>query len=321
MKRCCVTGATGCVGRNLVDALLEDGWEVTVLHRASSDLSRLEGARVQLREVNLYIAESVRWVVPYNTDAIFHCAANTSHWWRDEEEQWKDNVLATRNLVQAALEKGVWRFIFTSTAATLPYQNTHQESALKIPQQYIRTKRLAEMEVHKGMQQGLNTVFLHPCIVIGKYDYNSYSQIFTALANGTLTRAFPGRIAFCHAGDVARAHVTAFNRGVRGENYVLGGTYTTWKEAFDLIADTVGVPRVEVAPRWLLKTVAYWHCVRSMYTGEKPQLTPSLVNLLRDAPDVYEYEKQKAFDDLGYRSRSLEKMVWDCYEWMKKEGR
>ena len=236
MKVGYVTGATGCVGRNLVDELLRDGWDLVVLHRKSSDLARLEGCGVRYQPVDLHDPHSTMDGIGENVDAIFHVAGNTSHWSAEREEQWKDNVLATRNLVQAALEKRVKKFIFTSTGATLSYQGADEQLTSKIKNSYVRTKRLAELEVYKGIEQGLYAVILQPIIVIGPYDYNNYSQIFSEIKAGRMKISFPGRIAFCHAGDVARAHVQASEKGVCHENYVLGGTYTTWLDAFQRIA-------------------------------------------------------------------------------------
>lgn len=320
MKQGYVTGATGCVGRNLVNELIKENWNIVILHRKSSDISRLKGLKVSFQEVDLYDLSSVRKSIPINVDAIFHVAGNTSHWSKEAPQQWKDNVLATRNLVQVALENKVKRFIFTSTGATLPYQMTNEKSASAIHPPYVKTKRLAEIEVYAGIEKGLDAVVLHPIIVVGAYDYNSYSQIFLNFKKSPINFAFPGRIAFCHAEDVAIAHIQAFKRGKSGEHYVLGGTYTTWLEVFQKIATTVGAStKVRLAPQWLLKLTSYMFVFISIFTNKKPLLTPELVNLLHDAPDVTKEEKRKAQEELGYESRSLDAMIDDCYTWLLSE--
>lgn len=327
MKTGYVTGATGCVGRNLVEELIKENWDVVILHRRSSDISRLKGLKVRFQEVDLYDLQSVGKSIPSNINAIFHVAGNTSHWSAEAPQQWKDNVLATRNLVQVALEKKVNRFIFTSTGATLSYQGLDEKLAAEINPPYVRTKRLAELEVYAGVEQGLDAVVLHPIIVVGAYDYNSYSQIFLNMEKSKVNFAFPGKIAFCHARDVAKAHVQAYEKGRRGEHYVLGGTYTTWMVVFQKIARIVGSSRrVRLAPRWMLKLASYLFVFISFFTRKKPLLTPELVNLLQDAPDVTSDEKRKAKEELGYESGSLDSMIQDCYEWLlaqkllKKEG-
>lgn len=320
MKIGYVTGATGCVGRNLVNELIKENWNIVILHRKSSDISRLKGLNVRFQEVDLYDLFSVRKSIPTNVDAIFHVAGNTSHWSKEAPQQWKDNVLATRNLVQVALENKVKRFIFTSTGATFPYQMTNAKSASAINPPYVKTKRLAEIEVYAGIEKGLDAVVLHPIIVVGAYDYNSYSQIFLNMKKSPVNFAFPGRIAFCHAEDVAIAHIQAFKKGKKGEHYVLGGTYTTWLEFFQKIAVTVGAStKVRLAPQWLLKLAAYMFTFISFFTKKKPLLTPELVSLLHDAPDVTKEEKRKAKEELNYESRSLDAMIDDCYAWLLSE--
>ena len=323
MKVAYVTGATGCLGRNLVDELIKDHWDIVVLHRRSSDLSRLKGCDVRYQEVDLHDLESVRKSLPFHVDTLFHVAANTSHWSAEARQQWKDNVLATRHLVRAALEKHVQRFIFTSTGATNPFQWTDEQHAMKIENPYIRTKRLAELEVYAGVEQGLDAVILQPIIVVGAYDYNSYAQIFTELKHGTYKLAFPGKIAFCHAGDVARAHIQAYEKGRTGEHYVLGGPYVTWLEAIQLIAKAVGTTsRIRTAPPWLLHLVSRYFAFVSFFTGKKPLLTPELVRLVTErCADVSYYDKRKAKLHLGYESRPLAMMIQDCYEWLVREGR
>lgn len=321
MKLAYVTGATGCVGRNLVKELLEKNWEVVVLHRKSSDLSRLNGCNVRFQETDLSNIKSVRDSIPNNVDAIFHVAGNTSHWAKEAKQQWVDNVLVTRNLVQIALEKKVKRFIFTSTGATIPYQGLDQRLAVKqIKNNYIRTKRLAELEVYEGIEKGLDAVILKPIIVIGAFDYNTYSQIFTDIKRNHLKIVPPGKIAFCHARDVALAHIQAFEKGKCCEHYVLGGEYTTWLDAFQKISSAVGAtPPTKVTPKFILMILSYLLTISAFFTKKKPQITPDLVSLLGDAPDVTYYEKIKAKNDLGYQISTLDQMISDCHQWLTKE--
>ena len=322
MKLGYVTGATGCIGRNLVDELVRAGWDVVVLHRKSSDLSRLKGCPVRFQEVDLYDPASTRDGLQPNADAIFHVAGNTSHWAREAEQQWKDNVLTTRNLVEAALARRVKKLVFTSTGATLGAQGADERLTLGIKNGYIRTKRLAELEIYKAMPRGLCAVLLHPIIVIGPYDYNGYGQLFPLLKSGKLKAAFPGRIAFCHAADVARAHIQAFEKGRSFESYVLGGTYTTWLDAFQRIARRMGcTPPSRVLSSLELKVSALAQSIASWFTAHKPEITPELVDLLHDASDVSFCEKRKARDELGYESRPLDSMIDDCYNWLVREGR
>ena len=157
---------------------------------------------------------------------------------------------------------------------------------------------------------------------MGPYDYNSYSEIFRQLKNSPIKTAFPGRIAFCHAEDVARAHLQAYERAVPGSHYTLGGTYASWLEMSKQICRLLGVrePR-RATPGWVLKPVAHAMNAFASLSGKKPLLTPELLSLLHDTDDVTPADREKARDELGYQSRPLEQMVRDCFEWMKSEGR
>ena len=163
---------------------------------------------------------------------------------------------------------------------------------------------------------------LHPIIVIGAYDYNSYSQIFVRMRSGRVRTALPGRIAFCHAADVARAHIAAFERGRTLESYVLGGPYTSWLDVFQRIAAAVGAPPpTKIIGTNALKAASYVMWATSILTRRRPTLTPELARLLHDAPDVSFSEKRKAQEALGYRSRGLDEMISDCRDWLVKEDR
>ncbi len=321
MKTAYVTGGTGCVGRNLVDELLKEGWRVIALHRRSSDLSRLAGCAVETREVDLLDPASVERALRTDAQAIFHVAANLSHWAADAEQQWRDNVLGTRHLVEATLRKPGMRFIFTSTGAVLPYQHLDEAGVNRIRNGYTRTKRLAEFEVEKGIARGLDAVTLRLQIVFGAHDYNSYAQIFDVMRTSKLRPCFPGRINFCHAGDVARGQVSAYERGRSGEYYTLSGPYATWREAFGIICRCLGVGEPRAIPEWVLRPASRLAAFGGRLAGRKPVLTPDLVELCRDYPDLGTYEQRKAEVELGYRSRSLEAMVRDCYEWLVEQGR
>ena len=322
MKIAYITGATGCVGRNIIENLNPEEWDIVVLHRKSSDLSRLQGCRVRFQEVDLYDLDSVRHAIAEDTEVIFHVAGNTSHWPSEAAQQWKDNVLVTRNLVNIAIGKKVNRFIFTSTGATRLFQHLNEAQCQNIKAGYKRTKRLAEIEVIKGLEQGLDAVVIQPTIVVGAYDYNSYAQIFTGLKSGKIKNVFPGKIAFCHANDVAKAHILAYEKGRCGEHYVLGGTYTTWLDFFIRIAKLVGVkPIKKSTPEWLLRIVVYWELSYAALTGKKPMITFDLLDLVIADPDLSYYEKIRSQEELGYESASMDQMIADCYAWMKKEGR
>lgn len=309
-----VTGGTGCLGRNVIDLLLHDGWDVVCLHRKSSNIAQLDGYPIRFREVDLFDDASVSAAIPHGVDAIFHVAGNVSYW--PDPEQWKDNVLATRHLAQVALKRGVKKFIFTSTGATLPQQAfSSPKQIAKINSGYIRTKREAEIELYRVAEQGLFAIVLHPIIVIGKYDYHGhYSRLFNTT---DLRLALPGALEFCDVEDVARAHITAFHKGRRNEHYVLGGDMLTWFDFLTLVAKETGAkPPRWVAPSPILMLAGYIELARLRLFGHRPEITPELVRLLSTGEHVQFPEKYKSQIELGYTSSATE-AIRKCHAWMK----
>src|SRR5437660_386092 len=110
-----VTGGTGFVGLNLVRQLMTEGWDVTALHRPSSDLTFLKRFRPRLAAGAITALDSLHAAIPDKTDTVFHVAGNTNMWHRRNAEQTLDNVEGTRNVVEAAIAKRVRRLVITSS--------------------------------------------------------------------------------------------------------------------------------------------------------------------------------------------------------------
>jgi nucleoside-diphosphate-sugar epimerase len=109
-----VTGGTGFLGLNVVDALLEAGWSVIALHRPSSKVERLRARGVTLVEAELGDRPGLRRLLPEGCDAVFHVAGNTSMWSGKDDQQTRDNVDGTRNIAEAAMARRTRKFVHTS---------------------------------------------------------------------------------------------------------------------------------------------------------------------------------------------------------------
>lgn len=322
MKTAYLTGATGCIGRNLADELLRDGWRVVAACRPSPRTARLAGLGVEVRAVDLADRAAVMDSMPERVDGVFHVAASVSHWRLEAAQQYRDNVVATRNLVAAALARRAGRLVFTSTGATNAHRGCDAAAASRIPCQYVRTKRQSELELEAGLAHGLDAVVTKPGIVIGAYDWNNYSQIFAMLAKRPpVTVVLPGVIEFCHARDIARAHISAWERGRRGQDYTLGGHRASWLEVYQRIAALVGGRQpTRQTPLWVLRLLAYPLVWQSYLTRIRPPLTPQLVMLLEKGGETPAALVAQARDELGYQSAPLDEMLADCHRWMLAEG-
>jgi len=315
-----VTGATGFVGLNLVELLQRSGWRVVAAHRATSDLSLLRPLGPQLVEADSRDAGAITAAMPRGVHAVFHVAANTSLWRRRDAEQYRDNVEGTRNVVGAALARDAGRLIHTSSLAAYGLHDgavvdEHTEStAADSPIGYLRSKWLAEQEVRAGIDRGLDAVIVAPSNVLGRYDPGNWSRIVGWLRDGRLPVVPPGATTFCHAPGVAQAHVAAYERGRRGESYLLGGTHASILEMVQAVAACLGVaaPRKTVSARALAvyARLADWAAV---VTGREPRITPEMATLFSATTRC---DCSKAVRELGFRPVAMSVMVEETVRWV-----
>jgi dihydroflavonol-4-reductase len=321
-KTAFVTGATGFVGLNLVEALLDRGWDVIALHRASSELGVLERFdRVQRVVGDVTDARSIKLVMPPRVDCVFHVAGNTSLWARTHAEQLKVNVRGTRNVARAALEARAQRFVHTSSivayglhGGTITEETPTRGSAVAI--NYIRSKAMAEREVRKAMTAGLRAIIVNPANIIGPYDTSSWARLFRLVASGRLPAVPPGGGSFCHARAAAQAMVAAAEQGRIGHNYLLGGAQASYLGLVKAIADSLGIRRRVVAmhPAILAGYARIEEWIAPMF-GREPDVTRDAVSLL--SQNLY-CDSRKAQRELGYQPRPLQEMVDDCRNWMRE---
>jgi nucleoside-diphosphate-sugar epimerase len=318
-----VTGGTGFVGINLVSELTGQGWAVTCLHRRNSNLEYLRRFPVQLAVGDLNDAGSLRTAIPQDVDAVFHVAADTSSWKPLDGPQTQTNVIGTRNLVGAALERRAKRFVLTSTAAAYGRQkgaiteetpSTAETSWIN----YERSKWLSEQEVHVGVARGLHAVIINPCAIFGPFDTSVWGSVFRTIRDGKMKVMPPGAFPINHSQEVARVHIAAASHGRLGENYILGGENVPIAHVFLEMAKLLGVKlRASVVPEFLFVGMARLVAAIAKWKGKEPDITPEIAQIMCGTNPV---TNAKAVRDLGYRPRPLEDCLRDSYQWLTKEG-
>jgi len=318
-----VTGGTGFVGINIVDALLSDGWSVTALHRASADVSELKKRGVALAVGDITDPASLARAIPRHVDAVFHAAASLSMWSRKNAEQEAINVGGTRNVVEAALAAGAKKLVHTSSVSVYGLQagridETAEKQGRTSWLGYQRTKYLAEEQVLAGIERGLPAVVLNPCSVIGAHDRTGWARLIRMVAANGLPAVPPGSCSFAPVRAVAAAHVAAVDRGAVGENYLLGGvddSYLSFVGIAGRLLDRA-VPTTPTAP-WKLRLFARILAGAAAVTGREPRVTPEGAALA--ARNLFA-DSSKAERELGYAAVPLEEMVRESVDWLRGAG-
>jgi dihydroflavonol-4-reductase len=261
----------------------------------------------------------------HGCDIVFHTAALVTFWKRKRVEQFEVNVQGTKNVVETCFDLSIKKLIHISTIAALGYRTDGQlideRTAYNWGARYSYryTKYLAELEVLKGVEKGLNATIVNPSIIIGPRDINAHG--------GTIVREIKrGRIPFYPKGgmnivsvhDIVGGMISAANVGRSGERYILGGVNLANKEIFKLAAKVLGgkAPKIK-APTWLLKTAAKVFDIFGDRTGIKPPFTSDLAA----AVGLYNwYSIEKAKRELGYTPTSIENAIREAYEWYEENG-
>ena len=229
-----VTGGTGFIGAHVARALLEEGdVEVRALVRAGSDTRNLDGLAVERVAGDLADATSLRAAVA-GADVVFHVAARYELARRDRDQTMRINVGGTVALMQAALEAGVDRVVYTSSTAAVGAAGRDgapaDESQWLRPEDaagpYEASKLEAERAVYRLIAgEGLPAVIVNPTAPIGPLDWRPTptGRLIRDAALGRL----PGYMRsaglnIADVRDVARGHVLAWRRGRIGERYILG---------------------------------------------------------------------------------------------------
>ncbi len=322
MKNVFVTGATGFIGLNLIERLLEKKWLVTALYLPGENLKYLSRLDVTAVAGNILDYSSLIAAIPDNCDVVFHLAGDTSTWPKMAKRQHDINVNGTINMCKAAIEKKVDRFVLTSSSSAFGYHDAPlseqtTSNALTCGMSYHATKYLAELEAKKAIEEGLNIVILNPCNLIGPYDQNNWSQLIVSVCKNQLPGYPPGSGTFAHVRDIADAHIVAAEKGRIGENYFLGGVEASFKDVINDIASVTGMPSsLKAISKSKLKFALFLSSVSAFFSRREPLLTyPKYMRLV----GKLSCNDSKAVAELGFKTTSIPEMIADSYKWLKQE--
>ncbi|WP_421751862.1 NAD-dependent epimerase/dehydratase family protein [Croceimicrobium sp.] len=327
-----VSGATGLVGSHLVHRLLKEGKQVRALHRASSDRSLVERIfayygdnlsdfqmNLEWKEADLLDPIEVDEAV-LGTSIFYHTAAVVSFDPRDERTLIEGNRKITAHVVNSALHHQVSRFIHVSSVAALgrkPDQHEFDEESYwvetKENSNYAKGKYAAEMEVWRGIEEGLSAAMVNPCIILGPGTWNDGSAaIFRNIAEGFKFYT-QGINAYVDVRDVVEA-LCILAAGEQKERYIIAAENRSYQSLFTEIAKALKVspPSLEVKP-WLAGIAWRWEALKSKITGSRPLVTKETA---RTAQGKYYYKNDKARRELGIEFRDINSSVAfiaECY--------
>ena len=326
--RALVTGTSGFVGSAVARRLAADGHDIRVLVRPTSDRRNLEGLAVEIVEGDLSQPDTLKPAVA-GCDAVFHVAADYRLWVPDGgASMYRANVDGTRDLIRAASDAAVSRFVYTSSVAVLyplPGTGIADETAVAtvddMISHYKKSKFLAEEEVMRLVrEESAPVVIVNPSAPFGPRDIKPTptGRIVLDAAKGRMPAYLDTGLNAVHVDDVAEGHMLAFEKGDIGERYILGGDNMTLREIIRTVTDHVGrsgpwlkLPRAPLYPvAWAAELVA-------RISGREPVVT---VDALKMAAKHMYYSSDKARETLGYAPRPAREALTEAADWYRENG-
>lgn len=331
-----VTGGTGIVGAHVLFELTVAGRPVRALARADSDRTLLARifkhyrpdaidellSRITWFEGDLNSPGSLEDAMNGVTN-VYHAAAMVSFDPRDARTMQKVNVEGTANVVNAALVSGVKRICFVSSIAAIGEAPGNVERDESLPwsadeytSAYALSKYEAELEIQRGIAEGLDAVIVNPCMIIGPgAPGKSTMTLIERLSKGS--RFYPpGSNAYVDARDVAQCMITLMDQAPTGERYLLVGENLTYKEFFTQFSRANGkpAPTQELKP-WMLALAWRAESLRTFLTRTRPMVTKATVH-----SSIIErrYSNKKGINLTGHKFRSIKDAVENVVKYLKE---
>lgn len=304
-----LTGATGYIGHQLALTAAQKGYAVSALVRSLHSPNLPRHPNIEFYQGDVTDKASVQRSMT-GCEAVLHAAALTKLWHRDRQLFYRINVAGTQNVLEAALEQRVKRFVFTSSCGVLgpssgapvteddprttPFENDYESS-----------KHHAEALVKEYTTKGLHAVIVAPPRVYGPgldTKANPINQLIrntlkSGLAFMPAAKEVVGNYAFID--DVVAGHFLALEKGASNEKYILGGENVSYERLFETIklASRKKITTIAV-PIPFLKAWAALVFGANLVAGRHTHLSPKVVDRLMQNRAV---SSEKAVRDLGYR--------------------
>lgn len=325
--RIAVTGATGFLGANIVKHALAAGHHVRALKRETSRLDACVGLDPEWVVGDVSNPESLRRAFT-GMDVVIHTAALVVFWPGSRNEANRTNVEGARNVVGACLSARVGKLIHTSSLSAIsvcygpdcriredsPYPQSREKLV------YHNSKRLAELEINKGIGQGLSACHINPSLIFGERDVNFNAAEILRLAKKGAWFYTGGGHSVCDADEVAKAHLAAIEKGRDGERYITGGENITMRQLTELAGEITGskVRPLFKLPSFVLTLAGFAGDMLGYLLGRELIVSSGVTT---DAALYHWNDSTKAMKELGYSIPGARVSMEKCWRWLQANGK
>ncbi|MFC5598396.1 NAD-dependent epimerase/dehydratase family protein [Deinococcus cellulosilyticus] len=316
-----VTGGTGFVGGALVQHLLKDHRSIRVLARTPEKAHPLKALGVEVVKGDVLDAASVKSAMR-GVDVLYHVAAVYDMWMPNKSDIIRIAVEGTKNVLQAALDAGVKRVVYTSSYNTIgeapgtvgTEETVHRGYHYAV---YEQAKVESERVALSFVQKGLPVVIVNPGNVYGPGDFKPTGQLLLQILKGQLPGVVDGTYNYVYIDDVARGHILAAEKGQVGERYLLSGPAMRVKDYMNLGRKLMGMGPVMELPYHLTLGLGYLLEGLSKITRRPPWVPVDMVRISRHGIHT---DGSKAVRELGLEYTPVEVGLPRTLEWYHRQG-
>ena len=323
MAHVAITGASGLLGGNLAAELVAAGHHVVAIRRAGSKVAHLDDLAIDWRDADLASPDALAGAFA-GADVVFHCAAAVTVKRTVTPDMTAANVTGTQHVIDACVAARVARLVHTSSVVAVGLStdgrpcdetaewNFDREGLLDA---YAITKHQAEQLV-TGAGDRLHAVIVNPTYMFGPRDARpSSGKLIVDTVRRRVPGWTPGYNNFVDVRDVVRGMIAAWQRGRRGERYILAGHDLTYRAIFETIARVANVapPRLP-APRAVAWLLGKWGDLVEARGGD-PIVNSTQIRYAYT--DKFRFASTKAARELGYAFGPLEPAIGDAIAWFR----
>lgn len=316
-----VTGATGLVGSNLIQQLVLNGKSVRAIYRKEIPLNdchkKVNWVKGDILDI-LSLEDAMQ-----DVQQVYHCAAVVSFNPAKIKSLQKTNIEGTANVVNACISSGVQKLLFVSSVAALgrirvdkPIDESMNWTPETSNSEYGKTKYMSELEVWRGMGEGLSVAVVNPVIILGAGDWNSGSSAIFKSAYDEFPWYTSGMSGFVDVQDVVSAMITIMQSSVSGERFIISGSNAFYKDVFTMMAKYFHKKAVhkKVTP-FLANIVWRLEALKSKFTGKDPLLTKETAKTAQACVQFNNTKLMQYFPNFKYTN--LEKSIERICEELK----
>ena len=321
-----IIGATGFLGIHITRTLYQHNYNIHALRRESTQTNRLHDIshNITWHQGDLLDITSLEEAITPQT-IVIHNGALVTFQRKLRKKLYKVNVEGTANLVNACLEKQCPLLIYVSSIAAIGRTPTGQgdlnedhqwDGSLKMSH-YTKSKFLAELEVWRGINEGLKATIINPSVILGPGPLNSSSGKLIDYVLKEKPWYIDGTINYVDVRDVTEAIHTVIQEPKYGQRYILSGGATTYQQFFAEMAQQLNKkPPHKELKKGTLRKLAALSKLKSKITGGAPEVPDDILSVLGS---TITYNPEKAKRELNVNFRHLKETLGYTTQQLRKQ--